>query len=597
MAHPAGSRHARETMTSRSGLAVAVAVLLAAGMMSVVPPPRASAAATTLYVDGKHGSDSNTGLSWAAAFRTINRAARQVPHGSAAAGWMVIVRGYADYIYRERPVPGGYDRWGTSTAPLVFSAEGWAAGSTTYVKPIVSGGLVAPQAGRVWQADATSGIWYTGWDQPPAGFDATKPYSSAIFQGGTSWLWQHASLADLRLKASSGNGGYWYDASAHRLYVATRNGVAAGSVQIDVPTNKGFYFDGSYGASYISVRGFIVQHSEMGIAFYLGTDHGSALDDVANANYPMGFATSGRVTGSSSFDPALGNDFERDAAAYNTLQGFKVDAGSQGTIICHSDVRLNAVQGIKVLGSLTGAADPRVTSGTEICHNVLAQQATQRPGASRSDEEPNGLTVANGATGTYVHENSIHDNVMGVQVNQRGVGSPISNTRFSGNLVYANSSVGLNISDGASSAAAGTGSFLGAHNLYWDNGVGIRVHPGSTNKTFDRETVYANKGSGIWAGCTCSAARSSVTIGRSLVTNNAAFGVRADPGADLHVSSAGLTGNASGATSGTVVKYAVNTQAAGYLSRDPASVDFLRINTSSYQYTAGPAGEPIGARY
>jgi hypothetical protein len=55
-------------------------------------------------VDGKHGSDNNGGRSWNDAYKTINFAARRVPGGSAAAGWTVLVRGYADYIYRERPV-------------------------------------------------------------------------------------------------------------------------------------------------------------------------------------------------------------------------------------------------------------------------------------------------------------------------------------------------------------------------------------------------------------------------------------------------------------------------------------------------------------
>ena len=134
-----------------------------------------------------------------------------MPNDGAAAGWTVVVRGYADYIYRERPVPGNYDRRGTASAPVVFTAEGWTPGATDYAKPIVSGAKVAPQPGKSWQADST-GVWSTTWSSQPSGFDRAKPYSSAIFQNRTGRLWQHASLADLRNRASRGDGGYWWTA-------------------------------------------------------------------------------------------------------------------------------------------------------------------------------------------------------------------------------------------------------------------------------------------------------------------------------------------------------------------------------------------------
>jgi len=129
-------------------LGVSLAVLLAVGTSAMPAAPAAAASGTTLYVDGKHGDDSASGLSWGAAFRTINRAARKIPRGQAAAGWKVVVRGYTDFVYRERPVPGGYDRSGTASSPVVFMAEGWAAGETSYTKPIVSGGMAAPRPGN-----------------------------------------------------------------------------------------------------------------------------------------------------------------------------------------------------------------------------------------------------------------------------------------------------------------------------------------------------------------------------------------------------------------------------------------------------------------
>jgi hypothetical protein len=589
-------RHAHLVMTPRArSTLLALAMLLAWGLGGYATPPPAIGAGITLYVDGKHGRDSDTGRSWDRAFRTINRAARELPRDSHAAGWTVVVRGYSDYVYRGRPVPGAYDRAGTASNPVIFTAEGWAPGATNYVKPIVSGALVAPKAGRSWQDDSTSDVWWTAWDAAPAGFDRSKPYSSAVFQNRIGFLWQHASLADLRNRASRGDGGYWWDSGAHRLYISTRRGVAPSSVTIDVPNYMGFYFTGSAGSRYISVRGFVVQHTSMGITFHLGADHNSAYDNIGVANVPMSFGTSGRTT-NSGFDPAVANVFLRNSASYSTLQGFKVDAGSQDTVICHNTVRHNALQGIKVQGPPT-ASDPRVTSGTEVCQNVLADQDTQRPGPGRADERPNGLTLCNGARGTYVHHNTIRSNVVGVQVNQGGIGSPITNTRFQRNLVYGNRSVGLSLRDGVADRRSGTGSLHASFNLYWDNEIGIRVHSGSTNKTFEHETVYENRTSGFVIGCDCASARTEVAVSEGLVTHNGAYGIWIAPGQDVRLRYLGISSNKSGAVLGSASKTRVNTRAAGYLSRDPATGDFLKIGPSSFQYTAGVDGKPIGARY
>jgi hypothetical protein len=589
-------RHPERVMTLRSrSVVLALAMLVAWSLGDSVTPPPAIGAGITLYVDGKHGSDSDSGLSWDHAFRTINRAARKVPRDSQAAGWMVVVRGYSDYVYRERPVPGAYDRAGTASNPLIFTAEGWAPGATNYVKPIVSGGLVAPKAGRSWQGDSTSHVWWTAWDAAPAGFDRSKPYSSAVFQNRTGFLWQHASLADLRNRASRGDGGYWWDSGAHRLYISTRRGVAPSSVTIDVPNYKGFYFAGSAGSRYISVRGFVVQHTSMGITFHLGADHNSAYDNVGVANVPMSFGTSGRTT-SSGFDPAIGNVFLRNSASYSTLQGFKVDAGSQDTVICHNTIRHNALQGIKAQGP-PNASDPRVTSGTEICHNLLADQSVKRPGPGRENERPNGLTLNNGARGTYVHHNTIRGNLIGVQINQGGVGAPIANTVFTRNEVHGNRAVGLSLRDGVNDRRSGTGSLHASFNLYWDNGIGIRAYEGSTNKTFEHETVYDNRTSGIFIGCDCASAPTEVTLRESLVTHNDGHGIRIMPGQDVRLQYVGMSANTSGAMTGSASKTHVNTRAAGYLSQDPSSDRFLQIATSSFQYTAGIDGDPIGARY
>ena len=573
---------------------LSLALSLAFLAVPVVPATPATAAGVTLFVDGKHGSDKNDGRSWGEAFKTINHAARKIPHGTAAAGWTVVVRGYDDYLYRERPVPGAYDRAGTAGAPVVFTAEGWSPGADDYVKPIVSGALVAPRPGKSWQADSTNGVWSTAWTDKPGGFNAGKPYSAAVFQNRTGLLWQHGSLADLRGKARRGDGGYWWDNGANRLYVATRNGVAPGSVTIDVPVYMGFYFTGSAGARHISVRGFVVQHTSMGIQFHQGADYNSAYDNEAVGNIPMAFGTSGRAT-RSGFDPGTGNVFLRNTASWSTLQGFKVDAGSQDTVICDNVVTHNALQGIKVQGPNNGS-DPRATSGTEVCRNVLALQNKRRPGAGRVDERPNGLTLTNGARRSNVHDNVIRNNTVGVQVNQGGIGSPISYTTFKRNQVFGNAGPGLSLRDGVAAARSGTGPWTASFNVYWDNEYGIRMHEGSTNKVFRHETVYDNRVAGILVGCTCGP-RSEMDVQESLVTHNGGYGISIAAGQTVRLRYVGVGSNKSGGVHGSASKYKLNTKSAGYLSRDPASSQFLQIATVSYQYTAGPNASPIGARY
>src|SRR5687767_11536637 len=150
-------------------LVLAPALVLVTSAVLAGLPPTTRAAGVTLYVDGKHGSDRDSGRTWDEALKTIQAAARKLPHDRQAAGWTIVVRGYADYVYRERPVPGGYDRAGTAESPVVFTAEGWSPGADDYVKPIVSGAWQAPRPGRSWQADATRGVWFTAWDRAPIG--------------------------------------------------------------------------------------------------------------------------------------------------------------------------------------------------------------------------------------------------------------------------------------------------------------------------------------------------------------------------------------------------------------------------------------------
>src|SRR4029079_18886319 len=144
----------------------AATALFVGAMVAAAMPVATSAASTTLYVDGKTGNDSNGGHATRDAFKTIARAAAKLPAGSSAAGWTVSVKGYTDYVYRERPIPPGWDRRGTSGHPITFQATGYVAGASSgYVKPIVSGADVVPKTS--WKASSTSGVYYAPFATTP----------------------------------------------------------------------------------------------------------------------------------------------------------------------------------------------------------------------------------------------------------------------------------------------------------------------------------------------------------------------------------------------------------------------------------------------
>lgn len=575
-------------------LGLILSVATACATLSAAPPV-AAVVAHTFYVDGKNGNDSHDGSSWTDAVRSINVAARKVPRGAGkGAGYTIVVRGYDDYIYRERPVPGGYDRGGASGAPLVFEASGWADGADDYVKPIVSGGTLAPSSGNHWTATSTAGVYWTPWSGAPRGFDAHGgAWTAAVFQDVSVSLWQRPSLSQLR--SHPGGGGYWYDAGAKRLYASAAKGADLRMVQVDVPTQNGFFFDGKNGASYLEVRGFRLRHFAMAVAFVGGTDHSAALDNEVIANSHLGLHSSGRIT-SGGYDPATGNRFLRNVGKYNTVQAIKVDAGSKDTVVCGNQVSSNGMQGIKVQGATDGISDPRRTSGTLVCDNLIWSNRFVRP--DHRYENATGVTISDGARNTTVRDNQIWRNGIGIHVTQRtSRGLAISGTRIRGNLVWSNTRFGIDFHDGNFSSAAGSGSAVSTHNLYWDNGVGILVAQGSTNKRFVLDTIYGNRTDGIKVGCGCSTRRASVSIERSLITNNAGFGLRLLPGHRATLSYVGLSTNADGNISGSPGKSHVNTRGAGYRSQVAGTDDFLRIRPASYQYTAGPSGTPIGARY
>jgi hypothetical protein len=573
---------------SRLGRLTLLVALVALGASLAAQP--ATAAAGDFYVDGKNGSDSANGLSLGTAFKTIAKAASSLPAGSGAAGWKIHVVGYTDYVYRERPVPTSWDRSGTSAAPVTFQAYGYNGTSSGYVRPIVSGAMAAPTTGNSWSPSGSTGVWTTPWPTAPFAYPTLSgSIKTAVFQDETTWLWEQTSQAALNQRAASGKGGYWW--SNGTLYVAPTSGPPS-SHRIDVITRNAFYFDGRYPVGRVEVRGFEVRHSANGIAFAKGVDYGVAADNRLIGNLFMGVAVSGEQVGSVP-DPATGTVIVRNEAAYNTLQAVKLDEGTLNATVCDNDIHDNGLQGVKVQGPIAGSSYTGTTSGNVVCRNDLHDQDFNPTGSAFNNAS--GITVANGARLTTVRDNRMWANDVGIHVTQESAGMPaISNTVVEGNEVWANRRFGLYLFDGFNGSGAGT--LTSRRNLYWDNGIGVMVDRGTTNKTLDHDTIWWNRGEGVKIGG-YQVAASSLTIRNSLVNSNRSYGIWLVTGNSATISHTGTHGNTGGNLTSGASTTAVNNQPPGYLSTVSTDAGFLTVASSSYQYSAGPSGEPIGARW
>lgn len=596
----AGSRPVAPLGLMRYCLLTALIAALAASL--TVSVPETSAATTvTFYVDGKLGRDSYDGRSPATPFKTIAKAALSTPTGAAAAGTTVVVRGYWDYIYRERPIPPGWNRQGTAAAPIVFKADGyWPGTSRPYVKPIVSGADAAPAAGQAWSATSKPGVWRTPWATGPFGFglSPSATIKSAIFQDTTVWLWEQPSLDALATRATAGLGGYWYDAAESQLYVsaASTSGSVAGTDpaphRIEVITRNAFYFDGRQGVRYVQVRGFDVRHSANGIALALGTDYATVADNRLIGNLYMGIATSGLETASGP-DPSTGHTIWRNTASYNTVQAIKLGEGTTATSVCDNVAYANALQGIKVEGPAGGRAYTGTTNDITLCRNKLYRNSFNPTGSAYNNAS--GLTIANGATNVRVLENQMWSNDVGILITQESQGlPPVDRITIKSNRISFNRRFGIYFLDGLK--GQGNGRVDASYDLIYSNGIGVRIDRGSSRKTLFHETIHGNVGEGVKVGG-FQVAPASLSIAESLISANGGFGVWVVTGNTTTIRYTGVSANVRGSVTGPVTSTAVNTKPAGYLTMDSRHVDYLRISPSSFQYSAGPSGGPIGARF
>ena len=581
-------------MTHRASRRLVAPVLMAGALLATAFPTAVGAAGGTFYVDGKNGSDSNDGRSAGDAFKTIAKAAAELPAGSGAAGWTVTVKGYTDYVYRERPIPPGWDRRGTSTsAQVTFQALGYQPGSSaSYVKPIVSGADVIP-ADRWASVSGRPGVYRASWGVTPFDFGKHKgSIKTALFQNTTTWLWEQTSLDALEGRAAAGKGGYWYDTTNDLMYAsAVGASKDPGNYKVEVINRASFYFMGTEGVKFVAVRGFDVRHSANGIALAKGVDGSTVADNVVTGNLLMGIQTSGAAPS----DTAYGNTVARNRGSYNTFQLIKVDEGSKDSTYCDNVGWNNGMQGIKVTGAPGGTGFTGDTTGITICRNTMYGHDYNPTGTAYLNSP--GILITNGAKNVTVDSNRLYGNAVGIHISQESSGRKVMDgINLKRNQIHDNDRFGINFYDGAYGSSIGKGKMRSDYDVIWSNGTGIMVSGGTSNKTIAHATVHDNDADGIRVG-ESGKAKATVTISTSLVTNNGGYGMWLVTGNSAAVSYSGFHGNGSGSIKGSPSKTAVNTQPPSYLSTVATNSQYLKIRTSSYQYTAGPDDTAIGARY
>ena len=499
---------------------------------TVAPTPAAAANSPTIYVDGKHGSDANSGTSLASAFKTVGRGMWAVRYS----GHLFVV-GYNDYTYYETPTKS---YWVLATANNPATIEAYGYGTSGYVRPIISGALVVNRPGSTrWyrpNASLYPDVWATSWTTPIVGYESSvnAARQERIFMDVSQPLARPVQTPTLAQLQASPASEYW---NGKTLYV--RLGLWSGTLAdrnpnhhtIEIPNYNGLLI--GTGSSYVTIAGFRVRHASMGVGVTGTANHVTVVDVDASYNYPMGFWTS------SSY-----NTFERITGSRNTIQLLKLDDGAQHNLVDGAHGTENLGQGIKLTGA--NCAYNTIQNSTFSGGKNIPMWAAAYGGYVQ------GIDFEQGAHDNLVQKTTISGMRRGLMLYQASSaggslhGNRVTQTHFSGN------DTAVLIWDGRYSASAGTGAVSFSRNTYDGNGKAVDVEAPTSNKTFDHETIYrtgttADQGSSAFylkAGL--------VSLTNSIVSQTAGYAFYAAPGASMSAQYTDVFGAGLGVTGGDV---------------------------------------------
>lgn len=565
-------------------LLIIVAVSVLAFSASVAPTDAQAATSPTVWVDGKSGSDTNAGTSRQAALKTVKAGMWALRYG----GRLEVV-GYHDYVYQEKVTASQWLINGTATSPIIIEAAGY--GTAGYVRPIVSGSAVVSRPGdRRWtRPDPVNApnVWATPWARAIPGYEAAvNGYrQERVFVDISQPLIRPVAVPTVaQLQATPGSQ-YW---NGGTLYVRLGGwGAPAGATvsldpndhQIDIPTYAGLLI--GTGSAYVTVQGFRIRHTTMGVGFTGNASHNTAQDIDASNNYAMGF-----WTGSSY------NTFRRVTGSRNTIQLIKLDNGANHTLVEYATGTQNFGQGIK----LTGASNAYNT----VRNSTFTGGKDVPMAAAGYGGYVQGIDIEEGAHNNTIIGNTFSRNRRGLMLYQMSLsGKALSNNTIRYNTFTGNDTAVV-IWDGKFSAANGTGAVTFYRNTYAHNGVAVATEGSTANKTFDHETFYKSGTTKTVAASAFYLKAGSVTLKNSIVSSSAGYAFYVKAGARLNVfystiysTGLGVRNNSATTNLGTGWR----TTNPGFLSTAPTSPDFLFIGSASGVYKVSSSAGPIGARW
>jgi hypothetical protein len=442
-----------------------------------------------------------------------------------------------------------------------------------------------PGQGKWTRPNATTypDVWSTAWSTPIPGYESSVNalrQERVFFDVSQPLVRPKAvpTLADLQAMPGS----QWWNSSNNRLYVHL--GLWSGSLASNDPNQHTIeipYYAGlriGTGSAYVTFRGLNIRHTRMAIGFTGSSHHNAAISIDASYNYGMGFWTASTY-----------NSFRSVTGRRNTIQLIKLDNGARNNLVDGAVATENLGQGVKLTGSNTAY--------NTIRNSVFADGKNVPMAAGAYGGYVQGILIEDGANHNYFYANTIRNMRRGIYLYQTSSTSgPLTGNSIHDNLLTGNSTA-VYVWDGRSGGTS-TGTVAFEKNTYAGNQYAVVAYGGTSNKTFDHETIYDSTPSAGLGAVYLKGSGSTLAFVNCIVARSTAYGFRAETGSSVAVSHTDVYQATSGTRSGGVSWSSSNvTIDPKFLSTTSSSSSYLKIDATSPVYDASTTAGPIGARW
>lgn len=361
------------------------------------------------FVDATSGSDANDGLSAGAPWQTLNK----VNISSFSAGGVIAFKRGEEW--RETLTPPSS---GSSGLPITFTAYG------TGADPIINGADYITgwtnTSGDVWEAaasDQVRNVFLNGTKQLQGVEGATdNDYASTTDDGSTIT----ESIASVE---AAGDGAWWWDDSANKLYIHNSSGVDPGDVNVEGGIRT--YCVDINSKNYATVENIEGKYADTAIFDIRGSSDNCILDNVTGSfAYFSGIHLSGTSTNSIVINSTVFSNGRLldsgNSSAANNGHGINISTTGSVTLVTLNESYDNAEDGCQV------------NSGATTSYVITFNDW--------HDNHEDGQDIKEGdITNSFVTDNHIHGNhIRGLQI----IGSTIG-LNAPRNTIHNNGSVGI----------------------------------------------------------------------------------------------------------------------------------------------------------